>query len=87
MAHQVVEKALKAGMYAICGLSQENLKHHRLNGYAWNLSLERPTLTDGLSTLTRSLESYYLDTRYPNRHPGPTTIPSDVFTSEQAREC
>ena len=87
MAHQVAEKALKAGMYAICGLSQENLKHHRLIGHAWNLSLERPVLTDGLSTLTQSLESYYLDTRYPNRYPGPTTIPSDVFTSEQAREA
>ena len=87
MAHQVAEKALKAGMYAICGLSQDNLTHHRLTGHAWNLSLERPDLTDGLSTLTRSLESYYLDTRYPNRYPGPTAIPSDVFTSEQAREA
>ena len=87
MAHQVAEKALKAGMYAICGLSENSLKHHRLTGHACNLHLERPTLTDGLSTLTHSLESYYLDTRYPNRHPGPTTIPSDVFTSEQAREA
>ena len=87
MAHQVAEKALKAGMYAICGLSQENLTHHQLSGHAWNLSLERPALTDGLSTLTCSLESFYLDTRYPNRHAGPTTIPSDVFTSEQAREA
>ena len=87
MAHQVAEKALKAGMYAICGLCENSLKHHRLTGHACNLHLERPTLTDGLSTLTHSLESYYLDTRYPNRHPGPTTIPSDVFTSEQAREA
>ena len=87
MAHQVAEKALKAGMYAICGLSKNSLKHHRLTGHAWNLQYEKPALTKGLSTLTHSLESYYLDTRYPNCHPGPTTIPSDVFTSEQAREA
>ena len=37
MAHQVAEKVLKAGMYAVCGLDDKGLKDHALTRHAYAL--------------------------------------------------
>ena len=88
MAHQVAEKALKAGMYAICGLDESGLKDHSLARHAYALQTEKPQETPNLAHHAVSLESYYLDTRYPNRH-SPPKIPADIYSiavAEQAKE-
>ena len=86
MAHQVAEKSLKAGMYAICGLDEKDLKDHALTRHAYALHTERPLETQNLASLTISLESFYLDTRYPNRHPSPA-IPAREYSSITAQEA
>ena len=86
MAHQVAEKSLKAGMYAICGLDEKDLKDHALTRHAYALHTERPLETQNLASLTISLESFYLDTRYPNRHPSPA-IPAREYSSTTAQEA
>ena len=86
MAHQVAEKALKAGMYAVCGLDDSGLRDHVLTRHAYALQTEKPRETLLLAHHTASLETYYLDTRYPNRH-SPPTIPADVFSPARALEA
>ena len=88
MAHQLAEKSLKAGMYAICGLDDKDLKNHVLSRHAYALQTEKPLETSNLAYHATCLETYYLDTRYPNRHPSPT-IPASVYsmaTAEEAKE-
>ena len=55
MAHQVAEKALKAGMYAICGLDAKDLKDHVLTRHAYALQTERPVETQHLAHHTACL--------------------------------
>ena len=86
MAHQLAEKTLKAGMYAICGLDEKGLKDHALTRHAYALQTEKPHETLYLAHHSASLENYYLDTRYPNRHPL-STIPADVYSSATAEEA
>ena len=86
MAHQVAEKVLKAGMYAVCGLDDRGLKDHALTRHAYALQTEKPIETVLLAHHTVSLETYYLDTRYPNRH-SPPTIPADIYSSVKALEA
>ena len=86
MAHQVAEKALKAGMYAVCGLDDSGLRDHVLTRHAYALQTERLHETHLLAHHTALLEAYYLDTRYPNRHL-PPTIPADVFSPARALEA
>ena len=88
MAHEVAEKALKGGVYAVCGLNAEYLKDHQINNLSRMLRGERMDLAADLPSLTASLERYYLGTRFPNRCP-PGCVPSDQFTvadAQQARE-
>lgn len=87
MAHQVVEKALKGGMYAVCGLGERSLKSHNLPPLAYALEGERSELRGRLAQLVIPLEPYYLDTRYPNRYPLSMSIPADMYTSEQAQRA
>ena len=87
MAHEVAEKALKGGMYAKCGLGEKSLKSHNLTPLAYALQAKEPSLTQGLAGYTTPLEDYYLDTRFPNRYPGSTTIPSDHYTPEDAQQA
>ena len=86
MSHQVAEKALKGGKYAVCGLGEKGLKTHSLTDHAYALQAERPEVLHGLSGFTVSLESYYLDTRYPNRVSPPDT-PSDRYTTAEADQA
>jgi len=87
----VAELALKAAMYATCGLSNECLKDHglkylalelaRMQGQLWyNLSASR------LPHLVETLEPYYLDTRFPDRW-WPQRAPSDCYDLKQAKEA
>ena len=87
MAHEVAEKALKGGMYAKCGLGDKSLKSHKLTPLAYALQAEEPFSTQGLAGCTIPLEDHYLDTRFPNRHPDGTTIPSDHYSPQDAQRA
>ncbi|XP_003382551.1 PREDICTED: sacsin-like [Amphimedon queenslandica] len=86
LAHEVVEKALKAGMYQLIGInpSCESLVHHKLTSHARAISSEKPGQAEELPGIASKMESSYLDTRFPNRHPMPSA-PVDVYCPEQAR--
>ena len=84
LAHQVVEKALKAGMYQLLGLDPACLRHHNLCCHAAAIHSERPSdETNHLSTIASLLEKHYVKSRYPNTHSHPKA-PVDVYTVEQA---
>ena len=86
MAHQVAEKALKAGMYQLIGLHPNVLRWHQLNGHASAIEQVKPRNTSGLRAMARTLESYYLEPRYPNRY-SPVKVPSDQYTVEEAKQA
>ena len=88
LAHEVAERALKAGKYAVCGLHPDSLKHHDIVGHAGALEQERRHLTAGLQQCARALEKpgYYLKTRFPNQHV-PLAVPAEQFDPGQAREA
>ena len=86
MAHEVAEKALKAGRYATSGMSSDNLKHHEIINHARAIMFEKPEITQGLEQLVHPLESYYLDTRFPNKHQG-SIVPKDVYNAQQATDA
>ena len=86
LAHEVVEKALKAGMYKLIGInpSCESLVHHKLTSHACAISSEKPGQIEELPGIASKMESSYLDTRFPNRYPIPFA-PVDKYCPEQAR--
>ena len=87
MAHEVAEKALKGGMYAIHGLRDASLKSHQLTPLACALESHTPKAA-GLAAHSATLEPYYLNTRFPNCWPSPK-IPAEQFSlsaAESARE-
>ena len=86
LAHEVAERALKAGKYATCGLHPESLRYHSLTGHAGALQQERPSLTPGLQAYAGVLEGYYVKTRYPNQY-APHSVPADHFTPDQAKDA
>ena len=86
LAHQLAEKTLKAGMYAICGLDSRSLNDHALNRHACALQTEKPVEASNLLHHADSLEHHYVETRYPNRH-WPPTIPADVYSLTSATEA
>ena len=85
MAHEVVEKALKAGMYALIGINSnsESLAKHYLTSHARALSSVKPGQLTTLPQLATSMEPFYLETRFPNRCPYPKA-PVDIHKSDQA---
>ena len=85
LAHEVAEKALKAGMYALVGLGEHSLKIHDLTCHASAIFSERPAEAAQIVFLASKMESYYLDTRFPNRHPRPKA-PVDIYTPTQATD-
>ena len=87
LAHEVIEKALKAGMYALIGINpnSESLVQHKLTSHAYAISSERPGQLEELPRIASEMESSYLDTRFPNRHPKPKA-PVDIFQPDQARK-
>ena len=87
MAHQVTEKALKGAVYALCGMDGRGLLDHNLSRHAHALQTAVPESTQGLAENTYPLESYYVDTRYPNCWPGYTDTPSDHYDENQANKA
>ena len=84
MAHQVVEKALKGGIYVFCGMDNRGLVDHNLGRHAHALVTVAPDETVDLIQKSIPLESYYLDTRYPNRWSGYRDTPADHYTADHA---
>ena len=86
MAHQVVEKALKAGMYWLLGLNPQYLKNHNIVCHAKAIHAEycsRNIDTSQLSCFTHSMEQHYLRSRYPNMHNLPDA-PVDKYSKDEA---
>ncbi len=83
MAHQVAEKALKAGKYFVCGLDEISLRSRSLSTHALGLQFELPNETRGLAAHTTPLEEYYLNPRYPNCWPSPR-VPAEQYNYEEA---
>ena len=85
MAHEVVEKALKTGMYALIGINSnsENLKTYNLKSHAQALSSVKPGQLTALPQLATSMEPFYLETQFPNRYPC-STSPVDIYKPKQA---
>ena len=85
LAHQVVEKTLKAGMFATMGITDSSLHQHDLISLAQDLSQEIQ------STALPELAKYfvqqdcYLGTRYPNRCGG--QVPSKCYDLEDAAKA
>ena len=90
LAHEVAEKALKAGMYAVQGNIDDYLRYHDLhpllNSLAHTLSRE---CCDELAGCVRILDKYYNKTRWPNQwdHYGSGVIPADMYTRDMASEA
>ena len=90
LAHEVAEKALKAGMYAIHGKHTDAyLGGHQIKPLYENIThklLEDSSrkMRDYIHTLMQG--KYYLKTRFPNQwYNG--SLPADQFTLEQAQEA
>ena len=81
MAHQVSEKALKGGVYALCGMDGSGLMDHNLTRHAYALET---VCSAKIAQHAIQLEGYYLNTRYPNRWSGYTDIPSDHYNAMDA---
>ena len=83
LSHQAAEKTLKAGMIALFGSGHYG---HDLRGNAMAIldcdsSLEHAE--SKIYSLARSLESYYLNTRYPDRWSG--QVPCNCYSIHDAR--
>ena len=85
LAHQVVEKSLKAGMYRLVGMNPSCLLHHYLHIHAIAIQSEVTCNSSLLCSIAYAMESEYLNSRYPNRHDLPNT-PVDVYTTNKAQE-
>ena len=82
MAHEVMEKGLKATVYALVGLGEYFLKIHDLTPLARAIHSEDKSAAR-LITIVSGMENYYLDTRFPNRFNCPTA-PIDRFGPQEA---
>ena len=83
MSHEVAEKALKAGMYAKCGMSDTLLKCHSLVSPARAL-MQVGCLTDVDDAVF--LENFYSQPRFPYCYPSPI-VPGEKYLSSTAREA
>ena len=86
LSHQVSEKALQGGVYAICGKDERNITDHNLARRAYMIQARKLGQTFGLISHVSTLQNYYLDTRYPNRWKQ-YEIPADQFSPQQANEA
>ena len=83
LAHQVAEKALKAGKFYVCGLTDNALKITQLITHAYGLQHELPREAAGLADLVSPMDDYYQRTRYPHHCDAPS-IPAEEFSVDQA---
>ena len=83
LAHETCEKALKAGMYKLVGLNPGSLSNHNLYCLARDIALNKGDKWQELPQLVLSMEKFYLDSRFPNRHSLPLA-PVDVYSFADA---
>ena len=83
MSHEVAEKALKAGMYAKCGMSDVTLKCHNLESPARAL-MQVGCLTDINDAVF--LENFYSQPRFPYCYSSPI-VPGEKYLSSTAKEA
>ena len=83
MSHEVAEKALKAGMYAKCGMSDATLKCHSLESLARAL-MQVGCLADISDAIF--LENFYSQPRFPYCYSSPI-VPGEKYLSSTAREA
>ena len=83
LSHQVVEKSLKAALYAKCGLTNDQLHSHDVYSLAYNVCGLRGSPAE-ITDMAVVVSNYYLTTRYPNQQPG-AIVPADAFDQEQSR--
>jgi sacsin len=85
LSHQVVEKSLKAALYAKCGLTNDQLHTHDVYSLARHVSGLRGSPAE-ITDMAIVVSNYYLTTRYPNQQPG-SIIPADAFGTEQSKRA
>ena len=83
MSHEVAEKALKAGMYAKCGIGNATLKCHSLVSPARALK-QVGCLVD--INDAAFLENFYSQPRFPYCY-SPPIVPGEKYLSSTAREA
>ena len=93
MAHQVVEKALKAAMYKLLGLDPQYLKNHSLKCHAKAIHstvlYQQYTVDVDISRLhsiASLMERHYLSSRYPNMYSLPDS-PVHRYSQDEAEEA
>jgi len=87
IAHQVVENALKAGMYGLLGLNYASVQYRDLSYNASAIWSEKHTAdTRNLCSIASALEQHYESSQHPNVLDPPDT-PVDVYTVDIAEEC
>ena len=83
LSHQIVEKSLKAALYAKYGLTHEQLHTHNVHQLAVDVT-SRMEITGNIGRLAQRVAGYYLNTRYPNRQPD-GRVPAEQFNELEAR--
>ena len=86
LSHQIVEKSLKAALYAKCGLTDRQLHTHDVYSLARSVSNLTRWPYSNLVGLTLVVASYYLPTRYPNRQPR-SIVPCNAFRKEESTKA
>ncbi len=81
LAQQAAEKALRAFLYA---QGEQVITDHAVHLLARACARYNPAFVD-MEEACRSLDQYYLPTRYPDILPG--GVPHEVYTDTQAREA
>ena len=83
MSHEVAEKALKAGMYAKCGMGNATLKCHSLASPAHALVQMGCSVNIADAAF---LENFYTKPRFPYCYSSPI-VPGEKYLSSTAREA
>ena len=92
MAHEVIEKSLKAGMYLLCGLNSGYLANHEILCHARSICSLKPggdylssknLINASLVDIAEWIDPFYLTSRFPNKHPL-HLAPVDVYSQEDA---
>ena len=92
LAHEVVEKSLKAGMHALTGLNRGNLANHNIHYFAETIrSVVQEDCTNkgspiSLVEIADRLRPYYESSRYPDKHMN-LCAPVDVYELHEAEEA
>ncbi len=87
LSHEVAEKALKGGLYALCGLDARKIDSHQLSNNAHALRTMSPDEACYLPQHCAPLEDHYLNTRFPNRRPESDNAPCDHYDMQDAEDA